>query len=195
MPDITAETLIGERIVLRKAKERDSLSMLWNVWGDEAVYRWMLYRPTLTEEEAADRCRRSIRYQKDHYAWFVAMKDTDEAVGLCAVTEKEPGHFEDSGICIGKKYQGRGYGQEIVSLLLALAFEQLGALDFRYGYFEDNLRSEKLAEKFGFRFERTYELTRPWDGQVKKIRSCILTRENYMARQGERPALPAEDVL
>ncbi|MBO4837253.1 MAG: GNAT family N-acetyltransferase [Clostridia bacterium] len=195
MPDITAETLIGERIVLRRAKEKDALSMLRNVWGDEAVYRWMLYRPTLTEEEAADRCRRSIRYQEDHYAWFVALKDTDEAVGLCAITEKEPGHFEESGICIGRKYQGRGYGKEIVSLLLALAFEHLGALDVRYGYFEDNLRSGKLAEKFGFVFDRTYELTRPWDGQVKTVRSCILTRENYLARQGDRSARHTEDVL
>ncbi len=65
-------TLIGKHIVLRKAKESDYLSMLKNVWGDEAVYRWMLYQPTLTEADALDRCRRSILFQKDHHAWFEA---------------------------------------------------------------------------------------------------------------------------
>ena len=75
-------TLCGEHIVLRKAKETDYRSMLENVWGDEAVYRWMLFPPTRTEEEAIDRCRRSIAFQKEHFAWFVALKETDEAIGM-----------------------------------------------------------------------------------------------------------------
>jgi len=181
------ETLEGGRIRLRKARETDSVSMLENVWGDEAVYRWMLYPPTLTEEDALDRCRRSIRYQKENYAWFVAVKDTDEAIGLCAVREEEPGHWEEAGICIGTKYQGKGYGKEIVSLLLDLAFRHLGAADFRYGYFRDNERSRKVAEFFGFRYDRSYDLTRPWDGAGKTVDSCLLTREAYMSRLKNQP--------
>ena len=75
------EKLESKNICLRKAKENDWRSMLENVWGDEAVYQWMLYQPTLTEEDAVDRCRRSMQYQKDHFAWFVTLKDTDEAIG------------------------------------------------------------------------------------------------------------------
>ena len=59
------EVLEGQNIRLRKARADDSLSMLKHVWGDEAVYRWMLYQPTLTEEDALNRCRRSMDYQKD----------------------------------------------------------------------------------------------------------------------------------
>lgn len=124
-----------------------------------------------------------MAFQKDHPAWFVCLKDTDEAIGLCAIKEIDKGHFEESGICIGAEHQGRGYGKEIVSLLLALAFQQLGAEDFRYGYFRDNEKSRRLAEHFGFQYEKTYELTRPWDSAVKKIDSCILTREQYEARR------------
>ncbi|MCR5566542.1 MAG: GNAT family N-acetyltransferase [Clostridiales bacterium] len=176
------ETLEGEHIRLRKAKETDWHTMLENVWGDEAVYRWMLFQPTLTEEEAVERCRRSINYQKENYAWFVALKDTDEAVGLCAVREYEPGRWEECGICIGTKCQGKGYGKEIVSLLLDLVFVKLSASDCRYGYFRDNERSKKVAESFGFRYDRSYDLTRPWDGEVKHIDSCLLTREEYLER-------------
>ena len=74
------EVLEGENIRLRKAREEDYQSMLKHVWSDEAVYRWMLYQPTLTEKDAIERCRRSMEFQKDHYAYFVALKDTDEAL-------------------------------------------------------------------------------------------------------------------
>ena len=40
---------------LRKAAEKDWKSMLENVWGDPAVYQWMLFTPTHTEEEARRR--------------------------------------------------------------------------------------------------------------------------------------------
>ena len=176
-------TLCGEHIILRKAKETDYRSMLENVWGDEAVYRWMLFPPTRTEEEAINRCRRSIAFQKEHFAWFVALKETDEAIGMCAIAESDPGHFDECGICIGTRYHGRGYGKEIVALLLDLAFRKLGAADFRYGYDPDNTPSRRLAASFGFRFDKSYPLTRPWDGQVKDIESCLLTREDYLARQ------------
>ena len=175
--------LIGDHIVLRKAKEEDYRSMQKHVWGDEEVYRWMLFQPALTETEAIERCHRSIQYQKDHLAWFVALKDTDEAVGLCAIKETEPGHYEEAGICIGTAFQGKGYGKEIVSLLLNLAFLKLGAKDVRYGYFQDNVKSKKVAEHFGFVYDRSEEMIRPWDGSLKKIDSCILTRERYLSNK------------
>lgn len=176
--------LEGEHIILRKAKTEDHKSMLKNVWSDEAVFRWMLFQPAFTEEEAVERCQRSIEFQKSHYAWFVARKDTDEAIGICAIKESEPGHFEECGIGIGTACQGRGYGKEVVALLLKLAFQELGAADFRYGYFQDNARSRQLAEYFGFTYDRTEEITRPWDDSRKIIDSCLLTREEYFKRWG-----------
>ena len=177
------ETLEGSAIRLRKAKDGDFESMLRHVWSDPDVYRWMLYQPTLTREDAIARCQRSIQYQKDHFAYFVALKETDEAIGLCAIREWEPGRFEESGICIGTAYQGRGFGKELLGLLLDLAFQKLDAKDFRYGYFRENVRSGRLVEHFGFRFDRTYEMVRPWDGRLKTINSCILSREDYFRRR------------
>ena len=180
------DKLTGDHIILRKAKEDDHRSMLKNVWGDPEVYQWMLFRPTHTPKEAMERCHRSMEFQKDHYAYFVADKETDEAFGLCAIKETDPGHFDESGIAIGTKFQGRGYGKELVALLLELAFDKLGAVDFRYGYFQDNIRSKKIAEFFGFEYEYTYEMTRPWDGAVKVIDSCLLKREKYMKLFGRK---------
>ena len=71
------DLLVGDNIILRKAKEDDYISMLEEVWGDPEVYRWMLYTPTFSLEDAKDRLIRSIEYQKDHFAYFVALKDTN----------------------------------------------------------------------------------------------------------------------
>ena len=176
------ERLEGNNIVLRKASPDDYKSMLENIWSDEEVYKWMLFPPALTVEDAIDRTERTIEYQKNAYAYFVALKDSDEAIGFCGIKEKEPGRFDESGICIARKCQGNGYGKEVVSLLLDLAFNKLDAIDFQYGYFQDNHKSKKLAEEFGFTYDRTIEFIRPWDQELKLIDECLLDRETYQAR-------------
>lgn len=171
--------LEGNRIILRKAKLDDYESMLKNVYSDEEVYKWMLFKPTFTLEDAKERIDRTIKFQKDHYAYFICLKDTDEAIGLCAIDEYEEHRFKECGICIGVKYQNKGIGKEVVSLLLDLAFNKLNALDFEYAYFQNNIRSKKIAEHFNFKYDRTEELTRPWDNKKKTIDYCILKKEDY----------------
>ena len=39
-----------------------------------------------------------------------------------------------------------------------------------------------VAEHFGFVHDRSFDLVRPWDGALKRIDSCILTREEYLKR-------------
>ncbi len=173
------ERLEGEHIALRKAREEDAYSMRDHVWGDPDVYQWMLFQPTVADEDAVERCHRTMNFQKENYAYFIADRKTDQAIGMCAIGELEPGHYEERGIGIGTAFQGKGYGKEVVELLLDLAFRKLGAVDFRYGYFRDNARSKRLAEHFGFVYDHTYEMTRPWDGAVKTIDSCLLTKESY----------------
>ena len=173
------DTLTGEKIILRKAKMSDYKSMLKNAWGDEEVYKWMLFQPTFTEEDAIDRCKRSIEFQKNHYAYFVALKNTDEAIGLCGIREYEPHKFEECGICIATKYQGEGIGKEILGLLLDLVFNKLDGDSFRYGYYQDNVKSKALAMHYGFKYYVTEEKIRPWDGLKKKIDLCLLTKEEY----------------
>jgi RimJ/RimL family protein N-acetyltransferase len=175
------DTIAGDNIILRKARENDSKSMLLHVWSDEDVYRWMLFAPTFSDEEALDRCKRSISFQKDRFAWFISLKDTDEAIGLCSMRQTENGHWEECGICIGKAFQGRGYGKEAASLMLDLAFYRLCANDFRYSYFYDNIRSKKIADYFGFVCDREEIVVRPWDGAEKRIVSCVLSKEKYFA--------------
>lgn len=173
------DRIVGKKIILRKAKLSDTESMLNEVWGDEEVYRWMLFTPTLNMSDAIDRTKRSIEYQKEHYAYFIADKETDKAIGLCAIRELEPHIFEECGICISRKYQGEGRGKEVVKLLLDLAFNDLGGEEFRYGFFDDNIKSKKVAEYFHFKYHHEEDFIRPWDQAKKHIIICSLSIEEY----------------
>lgn len=82
------ERLVGKNIVLRKAKESDYKMMLENVWSNKEVYEKMLFKPTFSLEDAFERCQRSIEFQKNNYAYFVALKDTDEPIGFCGIRKK-----------------------------------------------------------------------------------------------------------
>ena len=173
------EIRIGKNIILRKAKMSDTENMLKNVWSDERVFSSMLFQPTFTLSDADERCQTSIKFQQDHYAYFIALKDTDEAIGLCAITEYEPNKYAECGICIGVNHQGKGYGKEVVALLLDLAFNELGADTFKYSYFIENTKSKNLAKSFGFEYLNSEDIVRPWDNAKKKIDNCILTKDKY----------------
>ena len=60
------------------------------------------FGPTNNLEEARDRLVRSIEFQKDRYGFFVALKETDEAIGFCCINEVETNIYADSGLCIAK---------------------------------------------------------------------------------------------
>ena len=173
------ESIIGDNIILRCAQDNDYLSML-KVWGDKDVYKWMLYTPTTTIPDAIERNKRSMEYQKTHYAYYIAKKDTNEAIGLCAIREYEKGKYEECGIAIAKEYQGLGYGKEVLKLLLDLAFIKLDAKSFQYGYFIDNIKSKRLAEYFHFQYEGIEEMVKPHDQEKKIIELCVLKREDYI---------------
>ena len=53
-----------EHLILRKARPDDTEYMLKNVWSDESLSKYMLWKPTFTKEEAEDRMKRTMNYQK-----------------------------------------------------------------------------------------------------------------------------------
>ena len=173
------ERLEGNNIVLRKAKMTDYEPMLKNIWSNEEVYKWMLFKPTFTALDAIERCRRSIEFQKEHDAYFVALKSTDEPIGLCAIDEYAPHRFAECGICIAPQHQGKGYGKEVVTLLLELVFNKLEGIDFKYGYIQGNIKSKKLAESLGFEYKETGEIICPRDGEKRIIDYCYLSKEKW----------------
>ena len=159
----TINELTTEHLILRKATMED-LDTIWNaIWKDENISKWMLWPVIPTREAAEERLKRICDYQKDAPAYFVALKDTNEAIGWGGIFEKEPGIFEDSGLCISAAHQGRGYAKEMVKALTDLAFDHFHAKEFIYGCFQDNVKSAAVCKALGFTYAFSKSEVREWD--------------------------------
>lgn len=156
--------LITPRLVLRKAKD-DDLEPIWrNIWGDPDIAKMMLWEPTGTREAALDRLERTKRYQASNYAYFVCRKDTDEPIGFAGIRETAPSEFEETGLCIARRFQNRGYGRELLDALVELVFDRMHGHRFQYGCFHENEPSAALCRRCGFVYSHSENLIREWDG-------------------------------
>ena len=169
----------GENIVLRKARLDDLDNILNNIWSKEDVFKTMLFKPTTIKDEAIDRLVRTTNFQACNYGYFIAKKDTNEAIGFCGIKEIQEGVYEECGICVTSIYQGKGYGKETLALLLDLVFNKLNGKEFRYSLFKDNEKSRGLLRRYFFEFNKEYNIVRSWDNKEFISEEFILTKENY----------------
>ncbi|MBQ4258361.1 MAG: GNAT family N-acetyltransferase [Clostridia bacterium] len=173
------ETIETERLRLRKARESDLEAIFRNVWSDAELCRYMLWDQTEKIEEAQSRLARTILYQKEQPAYFVCLRDTDEAIGFAGVRAEEDGEYQDSGICLAAQYQGQGLGKELLAALCRLVFESFGGERFVYGCFHENERSAALCRSLGFRFIGCEGRVRQRDGYLYICDSYLLTKAEY----------------
>ncbi len=176
---MSVEKLETENLILRKAKE-DDLDYIWNnVWSDSSIADNMLWPVTKTREEAKSRLDRTINYQAENYAYFVCLKDTNEPIGFAGVFEKEKGIYEESGICIASKFQGKGYAKEVVKALKYLIFTELKGEKFIYGCFSTNEKSRRVCLSQGFKFLESTELVRDHDQKKFTIDYYYFDKKMY----------------
>ena len=168
-----------ENLLLRKARPEDMDLMYKNVWTDQGLAKYMLWKPVLNREEAEIRIQKTIEYQSKALSYFVCLKENNEPIGFAGMAEEEPGIYEDCGVCISAKYQRKGFGKETVNALTHIAFDLLGGKEFIYGCWKENNASKALAKSLGFEYSHTQEQTRNWDGckyisDYFKKNSCTL---------------------
>lgn len=77
-------------LILDKAKFEDWEAMYRNVWRHPESARYMQWRVTERPEDAPDRMRRNIQWQKVHDTYFVYLKATGEAIGFAGVEHIPP---------------------------------------------------------------------------------------------------------
>ncbi len=168
------------RLILRKAKLSDLDNIYNNVWSDSSIADNMLWKVTENKEKAEDRLNRTIKYQKDHYSYFICLKDTDEVIGFIGIYEKEKNIYEDTGICISLKYQNKGYGKEVLKAIINLVFNGLNGNCFLYSCFSSNIKSKKLCTSLGFKYKDSETTIRDYDKKEFIVDYYYLDRDMYL---------------
>ncbi|MGM9619489.1 MAG: GNAT family N-acetyltransferase [Oscillospiraceae bacterium] len=164
-----------ERLVLDKAKFSDWKAMYRNVWSRPESARYMLWKVAASEEEAKARIMKTIAFQKEHEAYLVYEKAGGQAIGFAGVKQTAPYVYQETGICLGPDYVGKGFGKEILQRLLRHCREEHGAREFIYSTRAENAASNHLALSLGFTRIASEPKTDPRDGGNYTLLTYSLT--------------------
>lgn len=152
-------------LILDRGKFEDYAAMYRNVWSHPESAKYMQWRVTERPEDAPDRMRRNIEWQKVHDTYFVYLKATGEAIGFAGVERISPTLWEEGGICLGPDYVRKGYGRQILQCLLDYT-KALGAEEFVAYAREKNVASRALITSMGFTQIGSEERTDDRDGST-----------------------------
>ncbi len=99
--------------------------------------------------------------------------NNNEYIGRCMLHRiNNKDKSADVSVSIKEKFWGQSYGNEAVKFLEKIAFSKLKLNRLEYGFYSNNDRSKKLAEKLGFKYEGTLR-------EAKKIGSKYCDRLVY----------------
>ena len=139
-----------ENLILDKAKFSDWKDMYCNVWSQPKSAEYMTWNITTSEEDAKIKILKTIAFQKEHDSYLVYEKSTGRAIGVAGVEKIEPFIYQETGICLGPDYMGKGFGKQILQGLIQYCKEKFGAKEFIYSTREENTASNLLAKSLGF---------------------------------------------
>ena len=145
-------------IVLGKAKYEDWKSLYLNVWSRPETVKYMAWKVTVNEEEAKERMRRTITWQENHDTWLVYEKGSGQAVGFAGIEEFQPNIYQDTGIALGPEYVGRGYGKQILRLLIEYCIS-LGGIELYCSVRAGSSAAKALVLSCGFVYQYAEQKT------------------------------------
>ena len=144
-----------ERLILRRWEDSDAES-LFEYAADPDVGPIAGWPPHQSIEESRDVIK-NVFNGKEAYA--ICLKTDDRAIG--AIELKLNGHTDltdrddecELGYWLGKPFWGQGIMPEAVKEILRHAFEKIGMTKVWAGYYEGNIKSKRVQEKSGFRYQ------------------------------------------
>lgn len=137
---------------LRKARQGDWRDLYQNVWSRPEAARYMTWTISENEEEARRRMERTVAFHQEHDVYLIVEKKSGQVIGFTGLEQLGPQSFQEAGIVLGPDFTGRGYGKQILALLLDWA-AALGGREFFYSTRAENAASKALARSFGFVFQ------------------------------------------
>ncbi len=132
---------------------RDDSALAFGLWGDPEVARYM--GGPFTPERVAERLEREVATYEScglQY-WPLFLRETGEHVGCCGVTPHlAAGPVLQFGYHLRRAHWGNGYVREAGPVVIADAFEALGAAALYAGHHPDNDASRRVLLALGFRY-------------------------------------------
>jgi len=116
--------------------------------------------------------------------WAIVEKETGVVVGSIGLEPDKyrPGvQSREMGYSLAKSRWGKGYMTEAAKKLISYAFDVLSLQILMIRTSETNIRSQRVIEKCGFKYEGTLRRAyRMYDGNIREVRCYSMLREEYL---------------
>lgn len=114
----------------------------------------------ISYDEAASWHEKINSYNNSH-SFIIKDKKSDEAIGICAFMNMDyKNRNVELSIVLGeKKFWGKGYGKQVMDLMIKLGFEEFNMHKLILRVMSFNDRAIRLYEKLGFEKEGTLKET------------------------------------
>lgn len=174
--------LIGKKINLRKLKKSDAGAIHQNIKDKEILC--FLARPPIPyklkyAQEFVLKTHRNLKAGTG-YSLGITDKKTEQVMGMISLMEVDMIHRRaDIGYWLGKRYHRQRIMYEALGMMLDFAFKKLKLNSISAGTFKENIASQNLLKKYGFKYVGTkkqfFWRNNRWNDDVM----WQLLKENY----------------
>lgn len=144
--------------------------------------------PTHTDPEHSRRVILDVLSAPETFA--IVLKETGLPIGSIGLHRNDLAQKADEmelGYWLGVPYWGRGLTTEAAREMLRHAFEDLKLERVWCGYYEGNLRSKRVQEKLGFKYQWTSDdVPVPQMGETRRGHVSLLRREDWLREKDKR---------
>ena len=138
-----------ERLIFRKWQIEDADALV-DALNDIDLTKNMTMPFPYTREDAISFLTERQNDNQNSYYFAVVKKDDNKLVGGTSIALNEKGEFR-GGVWVHRKFQGKGFGQEIFVARAKFAFDFLHLTEIRNGFFDFNERSKNMQIKMGYK--------------------------------------------
>ncbi len=137
--------------------------------------------------ENMDQAVKSVhQYMTRPESYVICLRNSDEAIGLIELYER--GMDEQSGLLKTKEigflldqaFEGHGYMNEAVHLILTYAFKHKRQTEIWAGTFANNEKSQKLLQRLGFHYVYTVDYSQVSALFSFKEKYYLLKKEEWL---------------
>lgn len=175
------------RLTLRRMMVADTGDM-YEYACRQDVTRYLTWYPHPDREYT----REYLQYLGKRYAagmfydWAVVYEPDCKMVGTCGFTAFHPANdCAEVGYVLNPEYWGKGIATEALTRVLQFAFEELGVNRVEARFMEDNVRSRRVMEKVGMRFEGVMREAMLVKGGYVSVGICSILRSEWQTMQRE----------
>lgn len=174
------KTLETERLILRT----------WNIDDLEDFYEYAKspevgpnagWKPHESKEESASILNAFINSGE---VWAIELKENQKvigSVGLHADKKRENVNSKMLGYALSANYWGHGIMTEVVNSIIEFAFNELNIDVLSVYHYPFNMRSKRVIEKCGFRYEGTIRYaSKLHDGTVVDDMCYSILKDEYL---------------